>query len=62
VTAGSCNLERLSAFALLVNVDGLARLYSEAWTVNALTINQDVTVNNHLTSLRNGAGESGTKN
>jgi hypothetical protein len=44
-----------------VNVDGLSWLHAEAWTVDSLTINQDVTVNNHLTSLRNGAGKAGTK-
>jgi hypothetical protein len=61
VSAGCSDLERLGAFALLVNVDGLSWLHAEAWTVDSLTINQDVTVNNHLTSLRNGAGKAGTK-
>jgi hypothetical protein len=60
VTAGSSDLERLGAFALLVNVDGLTWLYAEAWAVNALTVHHDVTVNNHLTSLCNRAGEAGT--
>jgi hypothetical protein len=62
VTAGSCNLERLSALALLVYVDGLPWLYAEAWTVDSLAVDQDVTVHNHLTGLSNGACETGTKN
>jgi hypothetical protein len=62
VTAGSSNLERLGAFALLVDVDGLSWLHAEAWTVDSLAIYQDVTVNNHLTSLGNGACKAGTKN
>jgi hypothetical protein len=61
VTAGCSDLERLGAFALLVNVNGLTWLHAEAWTVNALTVHHDVTVNNHLTSLCNGASKAGTK-
>jgi hypothetical protein len=41
-----------------VNVNHLTRLYAEGWTVNALTINKDVAVNNHLASLSHGAGEA----
>jgi hypothetical protein len=62
VSAGCSDLERLGAFTLLVNVDGLSWLHAEAWTVDSLAIYQDVTVNNHLTSLRNGTCKAGTKN
>jgi hypothetical protein len=61
VSAGCSDLERLGAFALLVNVNGLTWLYAEAWAVNALTVHHDVTVNNHLTSLCNSASKAGTK-
>jgi hypothetical protein len=61
MTAGCSDLERLGAFALLVNVDGLTWLHAEAWAVYTLAIDQDVTVDNHLTCLRNGAGEACTK-
>jgi hypothetical protein len=61
VTTGSCNLERLSAFALLVDVDHLTWLDSEGRPVNALTINEDVAVNNQLTSLSHCAGETSTQ-
>jgi hypothetical protein len=60
VTAGCSNLERLGAFALLVYVDGLSWLHAEAWTVNALTVHQDVTVYDHLAGLCDGAGKAGT--
>jgi hypothetical protein len=62
VSTGCSNLERFGTLALFVNVDGLSRLHTERWTVNALTIHQDVTVNNHLTSLGNGTCETGAKN
>jgi hypothetical protein len=62
VSACCCYLERLGALALLVNMDGLSRLNSEAWAVYTLAVDQNVTVNYHLTSLRNGTGEAGTKN
>jgi hypothetical protein len=51
VTAGCCNLERFGAFALLVYVDGLTRLYAETWTVDSLAIYQNVAVNHHLSRL-----------
>jgi hypothetical protein len=44
-----------------VNVNHLSWLYAERWAVNALTINKDVAVNNHLTSLSHGAGEARAK-
>jgi hypothetical protein len=62
VTAGSCNLERLSSFRLGVDVNLLTWLYAHRWAVYALTVYEDVTVYNHLTSLCNGAGEAGTQN
>jgi hypothetical protein len=62
VTARSRNLERLGAFALLVNVDGLTWLHAEARTVDSLTVHQNVTVNNHLACLGDGASKAGTKN
>jgi hypothetical protein len=43
-------------------VDHLSRLYAEGWAVNALAINKDVAVNNHLASLCHCAGEARTKN
>jgi hypothetical protein len=42
-------------------VDHLTRLYAEGRTVNALTINKDVAVNNHLTCLSHGASEARAK-
>jgi hypothetical protein len=51
VPTGGGNLERLSALALSVNVDELTWLYAERWAVNSLTIYENVTVYNHLTSL-----------
>jgi hypothetical protein len=62
VPACCSNLERLGALAFLVNVDGLTRLHAEARTVYALAVDQNVTVNNHLTRLRDSAGEAGTEN
>jgi hypothetical protein len=61
VTAGCCNLERLGLFALLVNVDGLSRLYTERRAVDTLAVDENVTVNNHLTSLSDRASKTGTK-
>jgi hypothetical protein len=61
VTAGSCDLKRLGDFALRVNVNHLARLYAERWAVNALTVNQNVAVNNHLACLCDGASNAGTQ-
>jgi hypothetical protein len=42
----SCNLERLGFFALLVNVNQLTRLHTERRSVNTLSIDKNVTVNN----------------
>jgi hypothetical protein len=42
-------------------VNHLTRLYAERWAVNALAIDKDVAVNNHLTSLSHGASEAGAK-
>jgi hypothetical protein len=61
VATGCGNLEWLSAFRLLVDVDLLTWLYAERWAVNALTVYEDVAVYNHLTSLCNGAGKAGTQ-
>jgi hypothetical protein len=44
--SSSCNLERLGLFTLLVNVNKLTWLDSERRSVNALSINKNVTVNN----------------
>jgi hypothetical protein len=60
VTAGCCNLERLSTFRLLVDVDLLTWLYAERWAVYALTVYEDVAVYNHLTSLCDGASKACT--
>jgi hypothetical protein len=43
-------------------VDHLTWLDSEGRAVNALAINKDVAVNNHLASLCHCAGEARTKN
>jgi hypothetical protein len=48
MSSGSCNLEWLCSFALLGNMNQLTRLDSERWSVNALTVNQNVSVNNQL--------------
>jgi hypothetical protein len=45
-----------------VDVDCLTRLYAERWAVDALTVDEDVTVHHHLASLRRGASEARTKN
>jgi hypothetical protein len=42
-------------------VDHLSWLYAEGWAVNALTINKDVAVNNHLTGLSHGASKARAK-
>jgi hypothetical protein len=51
VTTCSCNLERFHTLALGVNVYELTWLHAERWAVDALTVYEDVTVNNHLTCL-----------
>jgi hypothetical protein len=58
VTSGCCNLEWLSLLALVVDVDHLSWLDAERWSVNTLSINKDVAVNNHLTCLSHGASEA----
>jgi hypothetical protein len=54
-------LEWLNLLALSVNVNHLSWLYAEGWAVNALTINKDVAVNNHLTSLSHCASKARAK-
>jgi hypothetical protein len=51
VSSGGCDLERLHALALGVNVYKLAWLHAERWAVDALTVYEDVTVNYHLACL-----------
>jgi hypothetical protein len=51
VASGCCNLEWFHAFALRVYVNQLAWLHTERWTVNALTVHENVTVNYHLACL-----------
>ena len=60
VTTGGSNLERLEALAGSVDVNELARLDAERRAVNALAINEDVTVNDELASLSRGASDRGT--
>jgi hypothetical protein len=43
-------------------VDELSRLDAEGRAIHELTVNEDVTVNNHLTGLSRGAGNAGTNN
>jgi hypothetical protein len=61
VTTGGGNLERLGALALSVNMNELTWLYAERWAVDSLTIYENVTVNHHLTSLRNRSRKTRTK-
>jgi hypothetical protein len=51
VATGCCNLEWLHTFALSVYVNELPRLHAERWTVNALTVHENVAVNYHLACL-----------
>src|SRR5690606_14540864 len=60
VSAGRCYLERLGAFAPGLDVDELARLHAEGRAVDELAVDHDVTVHNHLTSLRRGARDGRT--
>ena len=57
---GSCrsNLERLHLFAAGLDVNHRAGLHAERRTIHELTINQDVTMHDHLTSLSSGAGKT----
>jgi hypothetical protein len=61
VTAGGSNLEWLHALTALTNLNNLTRLDTERGAVNELTVNRDVTVNNHLSRLRLRASEARTK-
>jgi hypothetical protein len=62
MSACSSDLEWLSLFTLLVNVNQLSWLYSERWAVNTLPINKNVAVNNELTGLSDCASKASTKN
>src|SRR5690606_871522 len=62
VGARSRNLERLENLAARVHVNELPRLDAERRTVDTLTVNHDVAVNDLLTSLRGRAGKPGTNN
>jgi hypothetical protein len=61
VTAGGGNLERFHALGALFDVNQLSGLDTERGAVNELTINEDVTVHDHLTRLRRGASETSAK-
>src|SRR5690606_31038167 len=54
------HLERFENLAARVHVNELTRLDAERWTVDTLTINHDVAVNDLLTGLRRRAGKAGT--
>jgi uncharacterized protein YecA (UPF0149 family) len=43
-------------------VDELPRLYAERWAVHQLTVNENVTVHNELTSLSGGTCKTCTQN
>jgi hypothetical protein len=58
VATGRCNLERFGFFTLFVNMNQLSRLYPERGTINSLPVDQNVTVNNELSSLRDGASKT----
>jgi hypothetical protein len=61
--ATSCSyLQWLKYLRAWLDVDELSRLYAERRTVNQLTVNEDVTVHNQLTSLSGGASKTCTKN
>ena len=62
VLARSCNLERSGLLRLRVNVNQLTGLDAERRTIHAHTVNHNVTVYNHLTSLCNGASKARTQN
>jgi len=59
VTTSGGNLERLHALAARLHVHELSWLHAEGRTVNKLAINQDVAVNDQLTSLSGRAGKAG---
>jgi hypothetical protein len=48
MSPSGCNLERLSFLALLGYVHQLTGLHSERWSVNALSIHENVAVNYQL--------------
>jgi len=61
--ATSCSyLQWLENLGAWLDVNELSRLYAERWTVNQLTVNEDVTVHNQLTGLSGGTCETCTKN
>src|SRR5690606_15505420 len=59
VATGGGNLERLHAFAASVNGNQLAGLDAERRAVDALSVNDDVAVHDHLASLRRGTSDCG---
>jgi hypothetical protein len=61
VTAGSSNLEWFHALTAFANLNDLTRLDPERRAINELTVNSDVTVNNHLTRLSLSASEARAK-
>jgi hypothetical protein len=62
VTARSSYLQRLKNLRTGLDVDELTRLDAERRAVYQLAINEDVTVNNQLTSLSRRASEAGAQN
>ena len=58
MTAGSRDLEGLSALALGLDVDELTRLHTERRAVDELSVDEDVAMHDHLARLRRGAGEA----
>src|SRR5690606_28829211 len=60
VTAGRCDLERLEALRLRLDVDELTRLHAEGRAIDELTVDEDVAVPDQPAGLRRGAGEAGT--
>ena len=61
VYAFSCCLEWLHGLTLWLNLNGLTWLYMVAWAIHDVSINEDVTVNNELTSLCRCASKASTK-
>jgi uncharacterized protein YecA (UPF0149 family) len=61
VSTSCSNLQWLKNLRAWLDVDELSRLYAERWTVNKLTIDEDVTVHNQLTSLSGGTCETCTE-
>ena len=61
VNALSGNLEGDRGLRLGLDLDGLAGLDAEGGAVHDLAVDEDVTVDDHLTGLLDGAGEAGTQ-